>query len=114
MAADFPKNGLLKKENDKLIAQLPVIKRETFNEICNLICAEIKPLAEEFADKVGAGIQKILLPYVRNDLMSNFIHWDMMVFFQRTDTLFRYGWDKHLAHPEDYSTSAAGLYIITE
>ncbi len=114
MAADFLKNGLLKKEDDKLIVQLPVIKREIFNEICDLIYEEIKPLAEEYADKAGESIEKILLPYVRKDLMSNFIHWDMLALFQRTDTLFRYGWDKHLAQPEDYSTSAAALYIIIE
>lgn len=112
MAADFVKNGLLKKGNDKLIVQLPILKREIFNEICDLIYDEIKPIAEEFADKVSAEIEKILLPYVRKDLMSNFIHWDMSVLFQRTDTLFRYGWDKALAQPEDYSKSAAGLYII--
>jgi len=112
MAADFLKNGLLKKENDKLIVQLPIIRREVFNEICDLIYNEVKLLAEEFADKVGASVEKILMPYVRKDLMSNFIHWDMSVFFQRTDTLFRYGWDRALAQPKDYSRSAAGLYIL--
>ncbi len=112
MAADFLKNGLLKKENDRLIVQLPILRREIFNEICDLIYAEVKSLAEEFADKVGAGVEKILLPYVRKDLMSNFIHWDMLMFFRRTDSLFRYGWDKALAQPEDYSKSAAGLYIL--
>lgn len=112
MAADFVKNGLLKKENNKLIVQLPILRREIFNKICDLIYDEIKPIAEEFANKVSTGIEKILLPYVRKDLMSNFIHWDMSVLFQRTDTLFRYGWDKALSQPKDYSKSAAGLYII--
>ncbi len=112
MAAEFIKNGLLKKEDDSLIVQLPIIRREVFNKICDLIYAEVKSLAEEFADKVSEGVEKILLPYVRKDLMSNFIHWDMSMFFQRTDTLFRYGWDKALAQPEDYSKSAAGLYIL--
>ena len=112
MAADFLKNGLLKKENDKLIVQLPIFRREIYNEIRNLVSAEIKLLAEEFADKAGADIEKILLPYVRKDLMSNFIHWDMRMFFQQTCSLFYYGWDKALAQPEDYSKSAAGLYIL--
>ncbi len=112
MAAEFIKNGLLKKENNRLVVQLPILRRDIFNEICDLIYNEIKPLAEEYADKAGTGIEKILLPYVRKDLMSNFIHWDMNVLFQRTDTMFRYGWDKALAQPEDYSRSAAGLYIL--
>lgn len=112
MAADFLKNGLLKKDGDKLIVQLPIIRRETYNKICNIINAEIKSLAEEFADTVSKRIEKILLPYVRKDLMSNFIHWDMLMFLQLTGTMFHYGWDKVLAQPEDYSRSAAGLYII--
>ncbi|MBQ8194503.1 MAG: sigma-70 family RNA polymerase sigma factor [Oscillospiraceae bacterium] len=113
MAADFLKKGLLKKENDRLIVQLPIFRREIYNEIRNLVSAEIKPLAEEYADKVGAGVEKILLPYVRKDLMSNFIHWDMRMFFQQICSLFDYGWDKALTKPEDYSRSAAGLYILT-
>ncbi len=112
MAADFLKKGLLKKENDRLIVQLPIFRREIYNEIRNLVSAEIKPLAEEFADKAGAGVEKILLPYVRKDLMSNFIHWDMRMFFQQICSLFDYGWDKALTKPEDYSRSAAGLYIL--
>ena len=113
MAADFLKKGLLKKENDRLIVQLPIFRREIYNEIRNLVSAEIKPLAEDYADKVGAGVEKILLPYVRKDLMSNFIHWDMRMFFQQICSLFDYGWDKALTKPEDYSRSAAGLYILT-
>lgn len=113
MAADFLKKGLLKKENGRLIVQLPIFRREIYNEIRNLVSAEIKPLAEEYADKVGAGVEKILLPYVRKDLMSNFIHWDMRMFFQQICSLFDYGWDKALTKPEDYSRSAAGLYILT-
>ena len=113
MAAEFIKNGLIRKENDKLIVQLPIIRREIFNKICDLIYTEIKPLAEKFADKVGSGVEKILLPYVRKDLMSNFIHWNMLTFLQQTGTMFYYGWDKALTQPEDYSRSAAGLYILT-
>ncbi len=112
MAADFLEKGLLKKDNDKLIVQLPIFRREIYNKICDLVSAEVKPLAEEYADKVSEGVEKILLPYVRKDLMSNFIHWDMLMFLQRTGTMFYYGWDKALAQPEDYSRSAAGLYIL--
>lgn len=112
MAAEFLKNGLLKKENDGIVVQLPVFKREIYNEIWNLVCSEIKELAEEYADTVSAGVEKILLPYVRKDLMSNFIHWDMQIFLQQIGSLFYYGWNDFLAQPEDYSTSAAGLYIF--
>lgn len=112
MAAEFLKNGLLKKENDRLIVRLPIFKREIYGEIYHLISTEIKPLAEEFADKVSTNVEKLLLPYVRKDLMSNFIHWDMRVFLKQTGSLFYYGWGKSLTKPEDYSKSAAGLYIL--
>lgn len=113
-AAEFLKNGLLRKENSALIVQLPIFTREAYNMIYEMVAAEMKDLAAEFADAVSDGVERLLLPYVRRDLRSNFIHWDMQNFLQPICGLFYYGWDKHLAQPEDYSTSAAGLYIPTE
>lgn len=114
IAADLLKNGLLKKVDSKLIVQLPVMKRESYEKICELLYYELKELAEEFADRVSEGVEKMLFPYVRKDLMSNFVHWDMQMFFQLTGALFHYCWNDYLAKPDDYSTSAAGLYILTE
>lgn len=114
IAAELLKNGLLKKEDSKLIVQLPVMKRESYEKICELLYYELKELAEEFADRVSEGVEKKLFPYVRKDLMSNFIHWDMQMFFQLTGALFHYCWNDYLAKPDDYSISAAGLYILTE
>lgn len=111
-AADLLKNGLLKKEGERLIVQLPIFLRAIHDEMFGIIRAEIKELAGEYADIIGEGVEKRLLPYVRRDLMSNFLHWDMRMFFQITDGLFWYGWDKFLAQPEDYSRSAAGLSLI--
>ena len=113
-AADFLKNGLLKKDGHKLVVQLPIMKIDVHSKIWCLLRDELTQLAQEYTDLVSTGVEEILLPYVRKDLMSNFIHWDMSRFFDPKNALFYYGWDKHLAHPEDYSTSAAGLYIITE
>lgn len=113
-AAEFLKNGLLKKENGGLTVQLPIFKRETYNCIIEMIKSEITDIAEEYADMAGKTIEKQLIPYVRKDLMSNFIHWDMRMFFQQLASLFYYGWDKRLAQPEDYNTSATGLFITTE
>ena len=112
MVANFLKHGLLKKENNKLLVQLPIFHREIYTKICNLVSTEIKPLAEQYAGKVSIGIEKLLLPYVRKDLLSNFIYWDMQIFLQQMGSLFYYGWDNVLAQPEDYSKSPAGLYIL--
>lgn len=117
IAAELLKNGLLKKADSSLIVQLPIMKRETYEKICEMIYNEIKALAEEFADSISNGVEKMLLPYVRRDLMSSFIHWDMQMFFQPTGTLFYYCRNDRsdiLAIPDDYSTSAAGLYILTK
>ncbi len=112
MAADMLKNGLLKKDGDKLIVQLPVMKNEVYDKICEMLYNELKELAEEFADNISDDIEKMLLPYVRKDLMSNFIYWDMLMFFMLTGALVYYCWNDYLAQPDDYSKSAAGLYIL--
>ena len=112
MAADMLKNGLLKKEGDKLIVQLPVMKNEVYDKICEMLYNELKELAEAFADNISDDIEKMLLPYVRKDLMSNFIYWDMLMFFMLTGALVYYCWNDYLAQPDDYSKSAAGLYIL--
>lgn len=111
-AADFLKNGLLEKEGDKLTVQMPIFSRAVHNEFCEIISTEIGGLAAEYANIIGGEVEKRLMPYVRRDMMSNFLHWDMRMFFQITGALFHYGWDKHLALPEDYSRSAAGLYLM--
>ncbi len=111
-AARFLENGILKKENGGLRVRLPIMGLEKgYNAIWTLICKEIEGYAREYADLVSAGLEERLLPYVRKDLMSNFIYWDMHVFFQVTSGLFWYGWNKALALPEDYGKSAAGLSI---
>lgn len=112
MAAQLQKNGLLSKDNDGFIVQMPIFKREIYNQIDAMIVGEMKDIAEAYADKVGQAVAEILLPYVRKELISNFVHWDMRIFLQQMGSLFYYGWNDQLAQPEDYTRSAAGLYII--
>lgn len=111
-AADFLKNGVLEKENGVLKVQLPIFSRAVREEFCSIIKSEVEGLAREYADIIGWEVEKRLMPYVRKDMISNFLHWDMRMFFQITGALFWYGWDKNLALPEDYSRSAAGLYLM--
>lgn len=111
-AADFLKNGLLEKENGGLKVQLPIFGKAVREELCGIINSEVEGLAREYADIIGGEVEKRLMPYVRKDMISNFLHWDMRMFFQITGSLFWYGWDKNLALPEDYSRSAAGLYLM--
>ncbi len=112
LAADLLKNGLLRKDVSKLIVTLPIMKREVYSRICKLIFSELKELAIAYSDEIGEGVEKILLPFVRKDLISNFVYWDMRMFFQSISGLFWYARKNCLKEPEDYATSAAGLYIL--
>ncbi|MCM1299780.1 MAG: sigma-70 family RNA polymerase sigma factor [Firmicutes bacterium] len=111
-AADFLKKGLLKKEGECFTVQLPIFLRAIYEDMREIIRAEIGELAREYADIIGSEVEKRLLPYVRKDMLNNFLYFDMRIFFQITGGLFWYGWDKYLALPEDYTCSAAGLYLM--
>jgi len=113
-AARFIEQGLLKRQGNGLKVMLPLIDREVFNRLTTLIENAVREYAQEYSAALGERVEKILLPHVRRDLMSNFIHWDMRIFFQPTGYLFRYAMDETdcLAKPEDYSRSAAGLWLM--
>ncbi len=113
-AAQMIRRGLLEKDRNGLRVTIPIIDQKTVEKIHALIENVIRNDAEEFAGLVSSEIEKILLPYVRKDLMSNFIHWDMRMFFQPLNELFYYGMHKSddLMIPKDYARSAAGLYIM--
>lgn len=113
-AAQMISRGLLEKDGNGLRVMIPIIDQKTAEKIHALIENVIRSDAEEFAGLVGSEVEKTLLPYVRKDLMSNFIHWDMRMFFQPLNELFYYGMHKSddLLIPKDYARSAAGLYIM--
>lgn len=116
MAAEFIKNGLVEKTENGLKVLLPIFRRDIFVEICDIVKEAIRDFAYEFSEIVSDKVENLLLPYVRKDLMSNFIYWDMRIFFQPIAYLFYYGMNESddLAIPKDYARSAAGLYILKE
>jgi hypothetical protein len=114
MVAEFIKNGLVENTNAGLKVLIPIFKEEIFREIVNIVKAEVYDYAVEYSDIIASQVEKLLLPYVREDLMSNFIYWDMQMFFQPVSYLFYYGMYESncLEIPKDYGRSAAGLYIL--
>ena len=116
MAAEFIKNGLVEKTENGLRVLLPIFKRNIFAEICEIVKDGIRDFAYEYSELVSDKVENMLLPYVRKDLISNFIYWDMRMFFQPISYLFYYGMHEsdYLAIPKDYERSAAGLYILKE
>ena len=113
-AAELLAHGLIAKESDKLIVQMPIFSKTVYKEICALIKNAVSDISIEYAETIAPTVEGILLPFVRKDLMSNFIYWDMRQFFEPVSGLFYYGWDNELAMPDDFSRSAAGLYVMTE
>ena len=115
-AADFIQKGIITKTDKGLKVNLPIISRPVANKIRALIDEAMRPIAEEYSALISEKVEKLLLPHVRKDLMSNFIHWDMKAFLQPTTELFYYGLNDsdYLEKPDDYTRSAAALWIITE
>lgn len=113
-AAEFIKNGLVVKTEDGLKVMLPIVSREVLERVQEMMVDALGDVAEEYACLVGERVEAMLLPYVRKELMSNFVHWDMKMFFQPISYLLYYGLHEsnYLAKPEDYSRSAAGLMIV--
>lgn len=112
--AGFLKCGLVKKTSDGLVVQVPIFTKEVYATICDYIEEALQEPVREYAEIIGNTVEKLLLPYVRKDLMSIFIHWDMKMFFQTVCYLLHYGMYESdtLQIPEDYGTSGAGIYIV--
>lgn len=114
MAAEFIKNGLVVKTEEGLRVMLPIVGKAVLAQVNVMMTEALREVAEEYTDLVAKKVEELLLPYVRKDLMSNFIHWDMKMFFQPIPYLLYYGMHEtdSLAIPKDYNRSAAGLMIV--
>lgn len=112
-AAVFIEHGLVKKTENGLKVMLPIMSDDVYAEINEIISKKIKPLAEEYGREAGEVFVDMLLPYVRKDLISNFLYWDVRSCMQQLLALFYYGIEegKTLKLPQDYSRSAAGLLL---
>lgn len=116
IAADFVKNGILAKTDKGLKVMMPIFPTEVSHKIDEIIQKAVEPIAKETVELIAGKVEKLLLPYVRKDLMSNFIHWDMRMFFQPINVVMYYGMyeSDHLSKHEDFEHSAAGLWLMTE
>ncbi len=112
-AAVFIEHGLVKKTENGLKVLIPIMSNDVYAKITEIIRKNIKPLAEEYGKEAGGVFVDTLLPYVRKDLISNFLYWDVGTRMQEIPALFYYGIEegKTLKLPQDYSRSAAGLLI---
>lgn len=112
-AACFIEHGLLTKTPEGLTVMLPIFTKAASNEINSILKKVLRPVSEEIVGLIGKKTEDILLPYVRPDLFSNFIHWEMHMFFQPIGVVMYHALYEtdYLSKPDDYSRSAAGLFI---
>lgn len=103
-------------DSSKIVQQIMVICR-TAQKSVNDIADEMGVAPVYLEDVLEKMVEeKLLLSPAKGKYLSNCCVFPkqsyMRMFFQITGALFHYGWDKHLALPEDYSRSAAGLYLM--
>lgn len=112
-AAAFIEHGLVRKTENGLKVMVPIMSNDVYAKITEIIRKNIKPLAEEYGREAGEAFIDALAPYVRKDLMSNFLYWDIRTCMQQMPALFYYGIEegKTLKLPQDYTRSAAGLLL---
>lgn len=96
---------------------IPVFRSAAAKEINSILEKAIKPLAQEFADTVCNRIEKLLLPSMHNrqERLTQFYLFWMSSYFGTTREFFWYGINKGgFEIPEDYTKSAAAMYLIKE
>lgn len=113
MVANFIQQGLVAKVNGTLQVQIPILDSSTAKELKKLIHPALAPIAIKYEKEISKSVEDILLPYVRKDLLEEFVHWNMGIFLQPTGTAFHYAMRETdiLPKPQDFHSSAAGLWI---
>lgn len=115
MAADFISKGLLSKTDTGYHVEIPIVPNKVWKEMIELIGTTVAPLAESYEKTVTKALDNTLLPYVRKDLMEDFVHWNMQMLLQPTGQVFHYALHekKILITPDSWDSSAAGLWMVT-
>lgn len=107
------RHGYMKKTDVGLYPTMPVMTWEVKEKIEFILAEKLESLSQKYMTVLADAANKWLLPYVRKDLMEEYVHWDMLSAFCFVESIFYYAMDdtKLLAMPEDFSASAAGICI---
>ena len=114
-AAYFISKGVIIKDGDKLKVNIPVMTYECDDKIRLWLSDLLQPIVDKYVDDVCAAADKIIRPLIREDLLEEYAHWILGGYFFPLPYVFYWAMyeGKTLAIPEDYSASAAGLYLKT-
>jgi len=114
-AAYFISNGIIIKDSDKLKVHIPVMTYECDDRIRHCFSDLLQPLVEKYVGEITAMADKIIRPLIREDLLEEYAHWLMAGYFFPVSYVLYWAMyeGKTLAMPDDFSKSAAGLYLKT-
>lgn len=108
-------HGVAKKTGNIYKGLVPFFKHEVYLKLQNIISKEITPIAKEIAESIGSKVEELLLPTmkgVKERLDQFYLIW-LGCFLDPLNMLIWYGMNEEgLKIPEDYSKSAAGIYVM--
>ncbi len=112
-AAELMEKGCLEKRGEGLYLTMPVMHYKVYGQIVLYLKEALAPLAEKYTKLLIELTDKIILPHVRGDLMSDYANRYMQgTFFALNSVLYYAMYEgKTLAIPEDYNRSAAATVL---
>ncbi len=112
-AAHLISKGFLASRNGGLFVNLPVLSSPLPNDIVTLFDQALDGISREMVADLVKVSDHDLLPYVRADLMEEYVNYVMNIAFFCASELFWYGLNegRDLEIPEDYARSAAGMAV---
>ncbi len=111
--AELIEKGYAEKRGEGIYLTMPVMTVDARDEICVYLGKALTPLAEKYTKLLSALCDRMILPHVREDLLSEYANRYMSNAFFTVNFAFYYGMHegKTLAIPEDYNRSAAGTVL---
>lgn len=116
MAAELAAKGFLEKRGGGLYPTLPVMSYDVTGNIEQLIRESVAGLAREYAERIAALGDKMILPGIRKDLYEEYVNFVMRNAFFPIGYVFRWAmYDAPdaggLEIPEDYLRSSAATAV---
>lgn len=116
----FIEHGVVKQVSEsegRYKGMVPYFTQEVFKQLEKIISKAIMPIAKELAENLGAQVEEMILPSLKNvkDRVNQFYIFWITEFMMPLMNMWWYGMNvEGLEIPEDYSKSAAAIYILED
>ena len=113
--ANFISKGIVVKEGGKLKVNIPVMTYECESKMQQWLNDLIDPLADKYVNDITAMAGDIIYPLIREDLLEEYVNWILAGYLSPLPFVLYWAMyeGNTLAIPDDYSKSAAALYLKT-